>query len=143
MTDTRSILITGSSSGIGFEAARQLKARGWRVLATARKADDRSRLEKDLGVETIGLELSDMASVRAAARQPTRPAVRAPQPRTCVDVDLYESSWASPKFSAHCWCTDRHDIAPTEEGSRYVVISDTILANASNAYWRISSSVRS
>jgi NAD(P)-dependent dehydrogenase (short-subunit alcohol dehydrogenase family) len=67
MTDTRSILITGTSSGIGHEAARQLKARGWRVLATARKAEDRARIETELGVETIALELSDLASIGAAA----------------------------------------------------------------------------
>ncbi len=67
MTDTRSILITGTSSGIGYEAARQLKGRGWRVLATARKPEDRARIEADLGVETIALELSDIASIGAAA----------------------------------------------------------------------------
>ncbi len=69
MTEPRSILITGTSSGIGLEAARQLKGRGWRVLATARKPHDRARLEQDLGVETIALELADMASVDAAARE--------------------------------------------------------------------------
>ncbi len=67
MTVTRSILITGASSGIGYEAARQLKSRGWRVLATARKPEDRTRLENDLGVETISLELADTASIKAAA----------------------------------------------------------------------------
>ena len=67
MSDTRSILITGCSSGVGQEAARQLRERGWRVLATARKADDRARIARDLGVETIALELGDQASVAAAA----------------------------------------------------------------------------
>jgi NAD(P)-dependent dehydrogenase (short-subunit alcohol dehydrogenase family) len=67
MTQARSILITGTSTGIGHEAARQLKARGWRVLATARRPEDRARIEKDLGVETVALELSDMASIAAAA----------------------------------------------------------------------------
>jgi NAD(P)-dependent dehydrogenase (short-subunit alcohol dehydrogenase family) len=70
MTHThRAILITGTSSGIGSEAARQLKARGWRVLATARKPEDRARIERDLGVETIALELSDMASIARAAEE--------------------------------------------------------------------------
>ena len=72
MTEARSILITGCSSGVGREAARQLKARGWRVLATARKSEDRARIERDLGVETIALELGQSASVAAAADEALR-----------------------------------------------------------------------
>lgn len=67
MSDTRSILVTGTSTGIGYAAAARLKARGWRVIATARKLQDRERIERDLGVETIALELADPASVAAAA----------------------------------------------------------------------------
>lgn len=66
---TRAILITGCSSGIGWAAARDLKARGWRVLATARSAPDRKRLESELGVETIALELSEPDSIRIAAHE--------------------------------------------------------------------------
>ncbi|MGE3832965.1 MAG: SDR family NAD(P)-dependent oxidoreductase, partial [Parvibaculaceae bacterium] len=33
----RTILITGCSSGIGLACAKGLKARGWRVFATARR----------------------------------------------------------------------------------------------------------
>lgn len=62
-----SVLITGCSSGIGLASARALKARGWRVLATARKAADLARLERDEGLEAIPLELSDPASVAACA----------------------------------------------------------------------------
>jgi NAD(P)-dependent dehydrogenase (short-subunit alcohol dehydrogenase family) len=65
----RSILITGCSTGIGHAAAKTLKARGWRVLATARKAEDRARLENELGIETLALELGDLASVRACAAE--------------------------------------------------------------------------
>ena len=61
MTEARSILITGCSSGVGREAARQLKARGWRVLATARKSEDCARIERDLSVETLALELGQSA----------------------------------------------------------------------------------
>ena len=32
----KSVLITGCSSGIGLDAARTLKARGWQVLAGCR-----------------------------------------------------------------------------------------------------------
>jgi NAD(P)-dependent dehydrogenase (short-subunit alcohol dehydrogenase family) len=64
ITPHRSILITGCSTGIGFAAARDLKARGWRVLATARKPDDLARLSS-MGLEALPLELADPASIAA------------------------------------------------------------------------------
>ena len=45
----RTILITGCSSGIGLSCAKTMKARGWRVLATARRPEDLDRLERDIG----------------------------------------------------------------------------------------------
>lgn len=63
----RSILVTGCSSGIGLDAARTLKARGWRVLATARTHDDLERLRLAEGLEAIELELADPASVATCA----------------------------------------------------------------------------
>jgi NAD(P)-dependent dehydrogenase (short-subunit alcohol dehydrogenase family) len=63
----RSILITGASSGIGLAAAETLKARGWRVLATARKPADIERLTFEEGLEVIPLDLADPASVEACA----------------------------------------------------------------------------
>ncbi len=63
----RSILITGASSGIGWAAAVRMKARGWRVLATARQKADLERLERDAGVEALALELSDSHSIAACA----------------------------------------------------------------------------
>lgn len=63
----RSILITGCSSGIGWAAARDLKARGWQVLATARRPEDLARIGSELGVEAIALELADPASIAACA----------------------------------------------------------------------------
>ncbi len=63
----RSILITGCSSGIGLDAVRTMKARGWRVLATARTADDLERLRVIEGVEALPLELADHASIATCA----------------------------------------------------------------------------
>jgi NAD(P)-dependent dehydrogenase (short-subunit alcohol dehydrogenase family) len=63
----RTILITGCSSGIGLASARMMKARGWRVLTTARKPDDLAMLERDVGVEALPMELSDLNSVAACA----------------------------------------------------------------------------
>ncbi|MDX2202746.1 MAG: SDR family NAD(P)-dependent oxidoreductase, partial [Hyphomicrobiaceae bacterium] len=61
----RSILVTGCSSGIGLASAQLMKARGWRVLATARKPEDLDRLEREVGVEALRLELADPASIAA------------------------------------------------------------------------------
>jgi len=61
----RSVLITGCSSGIGYAVAHGLRARGWRVLATARRAEDVTRLEGE-GFEAFGLDLDDSASLHAA-----------------------------------------------------------------------------
>lgn len=67
MSDKKSILITGCSSGIGEASARVMKARGWRVFATARTKPDLARLRAELGVEPVALELADAKSIAACA----------------------------------------------------------------------------
>lgn len=64
---TRSILITGCSSGIGLDAAQTMKQRGWRVIATARKPEDLDRLKNFEGVEALRLELADPQSIATCA----------------------------------------------------------------------------
>lgn len=61
----RSILITGCSSGIGYDAAHGLRARGWRVFASCRQAADCERLRAE-GFESLVLDYSDEASIDAA-----------------------------------------------------------------------------
>jgi NAD(P)-dependent dehydrogenase (short-subunit alcohol dehydrogenase family) len=61
----KSILITGCSSGIGLDAARSLKARGWRVFATCRQQGDVDRLVAE-GLESFRLDYADEASIEAA-----------------------------------------------------------------------------
>ncbi|MGD9668489.1 MAG: SDR family NAD(P)-dependent oxidoreductase [Hyphomicrobiaceae bacterium] len=68
MSEMRSILISGASSGIGWAAAVRMKALGWRVLATARQKADLDRLERDAGVEALELELSDSNSITSCAQ---------------------------------------------------------------------------
>ncbi|RTR02881.1 SDR family oxidoreductase [Halomonas nitroreducens] len=63
-TTTRSILITGCSSGIGHAAAHALAARGWRVFATARREADVARLGEE-GLEALPLDLADSDSIEA------------------------------------------------------------------------------
>ncbi len=61
----KTILITGCSSGIGYDAAHGLAKRGWRVFATCRKPQDCKRLE-DEGLESFPLDYADEASIAAA-----------------------------------------------------------------------------
>ena len=61
----KTILITGCSSGIGACVAHGLKARGWRVFATARQAADVERL-RTAGLESLPLDLRDATSIQSA-----------------------------------------------------------------------------
>lgn len=61
---TRSILITGCSSGIGYHCAHALHARGWNVLATCRNPEDAERLRAE-GLTCGVLDLSDTDSITA------------------------------------------------------------------------------
>jgi NAD(P)-dependent dehydrogenase (short-subunit alcohol dehydrogenase family) len=63
----RSVLITGCSSGIGLASAREMKARGWRVFATARKPEDLTRLKEQDGVESLYLDYAEPLSIGSAA----------------------------------------------------------------------------
>ena len=49
---TKSILITGCSSGIGLDAAIELHSLGWRVFAACRQAADCERMTSEFGLET-------------------------------------------------------------------------------------------
>jgi NAD(P)-dependent dehydrogenase (short-subunit alcohol dehydrogenase family) len=64
----RSILITGCSSGIGHVCATGLKARGYRVFATARKPEDVARLAAE-GFEALQLDYRHSDSVQACAQE--------------------------------------------------------------------------
>lgn len=66
--ESRSVLITGCSSGIGLCVANGLKARGYRVIATARKATDVESLRSN-GHESLQLDLRDSASITEALEQ--------------------------------------------------------------------------
>ncbi len=68
MSSPRTILITGCSSGIGYDAAHGLKARGWRVFATCRQQADCDRLQSE-GLESFLLDYSDEASIEAAVAE--------------------------------------------------------------------------
>jgi NAD(P)-dependent dehydrogenase (short-subunit alcohol dehydrogenase family) len=64
----KSILITGCSTGIGYACAKGLKARGYRVFATARKDEDLKRLAAE-GLEALELDYRFPESVEACAAE--------------------------------------------------------------------------
>ncbi|WP_299929817.1 SDR family NAD(P)-dependent oxidoreductase [uncultured Pelagimonas sp.] len=54
----KSILITGCSSGIGYDAALGLRDRGWRVFASCRQEADCQRL-REMGFDAPRIDYSD------------------------------------------------------------------------------------
>ncbi|MEZ5685798.1 MAG: SDR family NAD(P)-dependent oxidoreductase [Paracoccaceae bacterium] len=61
---TKTILITGCSSGIGYDAAHGLKRAGWKVFATCRREEDCERLRGE-GLISFPLDVADPASIEA------------------------------------------------------------------------------
>ena len=58
----KSVLITGASSGIGHDAAHGLRAAGWRVFASCRKAEDCARLQAE-GFDSPRIDYADETSI--------------------------------------------------------------------------------
>ncbi len=65
MNPSKTILITGCSTGIGYTTAVELKKRGHNVIASARKPEDVSRLQQE-GFTAIQLDLADSNSIQQA-----------------------------------------------------------------------------
>ncbi len=66
---TRTILITGATSGFGRAAAKRFVDAGWRVIATGRRAERLDALADELGrdrVHTAAFDIRDEAAMRAA-----------------------------------------------------------------------------
>ena len=61
------ILITGANKGLGFETARRLVAAGHTVYAGSRDAGRGRRAAAELGARPVQLDVTDDASVTAAA----------------------------------------------------------------------------
>ena len=72
--DGQHFLITGATSGIGKEAARELVRAGAKVTITGRSTEKIEKVRKELAsyrVASIELDLADLTSVRKAAREVT------------------------------------------------------------------------
>lgn len=63
--EPRAVLITGCSSGIGRATAEHLAEGGWKVYASARRADSISDLA-DRGCRVLALDVTDEDSMRSA-----------------------------------------------------------------------------
>jgi NAD(P)-dependent dehydrogenase (short-subunit alcohol dehydrogenase family) len=62
-------LVTGGNRGIGREVCRQLAELGHVVLLTARSADASAAAARAVHAESLSLDVTDPASIAAAARQ--------------------------------------------------------------------------
>jgi NAD(P)-dependent dehydrogenase (short-subunit alcohol dehydrogenase family) len=65
---SKSILITGCSSGIGYQTALALQQRGYRVFAAARKTEDVVKLKAE-GLTSIQLDVNDNQSIQTGLAQ--------------------------------------------------------------------------
>jgi len=68
---TKTCLITGASSGIGYNMAREMIKRGWKVIGIARKQDKLQEIAKELGANFIPYvcDVSDRESVKRVSTQ--------------------------------------------------------------------------
>jgi NAD(P)-dependent dehydrogenase (short-subunit alcohol dehydrogenase family) len=61
----KTILITGCSTGIGYDAMKTLHQKGFQVFATARTDEDLSKI-RALGIEAVYMEMTDHNSIETA-----------------------------------------------------------------------------
>jgi NAD(P)-dependent dehydrogenase (short-subunit alcohol dehydrogenase family) len=71
MTQTKSVVITGVSTGIGWGAVKVLVGKGFHVFGSVRKQADADRLKSEFGDAFTPLifDVTDEAAVQAGARQ--------------------------------------------------------------------------
>ena len=67
-TKTRSVLVTGASTGIGFDVARLLAERGWRVFAGVRREANGGRVQAlaPALIVPVQLDVTDATSIATA-----------------------------------------------------------------------------
>ena len=79
---TRTVLITGATSGIGEAAAHAFAGAGWRVIATGRRAERLDALVAALGADSVHPLVFDICDEAA------RDAALAGLPAAFADIDL-------------------------------------------------------
>ena len=68
---SKTVLVTGCSSGIGLATAKLLRDCGWQVAPTARKAEDLEMLRAE-GFDPIRMDVADSASIADASNEVLR-----------------------------------------------------------------------
>lgn len=75
MSDSKTCIITGANTGLGFEVSKGLAARGHKVIMACRSKDKAEtamgrikRKQKDANLEFMQLDLLDRPGIRAAAK---------------------------------------------------------------------------
>lgn len=64
----RRVLVTGAGKGIGRETARMLAGRGATVVALSRSPEDLASLQREIGCETIAVDLADTDAMTLGIR---------------------------------------------------------------------------
>jgi len=109
---SKAVLITGASTGIGYESAKACIARGYQVYGSVRKQADADRLSKELGEHFAPLffDVTDPAAVQAEIDRIT-PALQASGLHALVNnagMGLggpiqYQAPRRSGRLSIPCW----------------------------------------
>ena len=63
------ILITGASTGMGFETARLFQTKNWKVAATMREPEKAKELRQIVDIECFRLDVTDVDSIRDAIKE--------------------------------------------------------------------------
>lgn len=66
---SKTILITGASSGIGKESAKKFQANGWNVIATMRTPENETELNTLDNVFVTALDVQNLDSIHAAMQE--------------------------------------------------------------------------
>src|ERR1700733_4840354 len=71
MTNSKDVVVTGVSTGIGWGTTRVLISKGFRVFGSVRKQADADRLQKEFGDGFVPLlmDITDADAVQQAARK--------------------------------------------------------------------------
>lgn len=63
---SKTVLITGSSTGIGRESALYFAQKGWKVAATMRNPDRETELQKNPNIQLFQLDVTNSTSIKQA-----------------------------------------------------------------------------
>lgn len=66
---SKTILITGASSGIGKATAQYFHQKGWNVIATMRKPEAEKDLKPDASLQLLALDVEQKASIQQAVAE--------------------------------------------------------------------------